>query len=45
VAPGVHTYSSSVILNNNDRNQTACTSGTQTIDWTSTSGSFATSSP
>ena len=34
VAPGVHTYASSVILNDNDRDQKACTDQKQTIDWT-----------
>jgi hypothetical protein len=34
VTPGTHTYSSSVILNDDDRDQTACTSQTQTIRWT-----------
>lgn len=34
VAPGAHTYVSSVILNDNDRNQTACTARKLTIDWT-----------
>lgn len=33
IAPGEHTYPSSVILNDNDRDQTACTSQRQTIDW------------
>jgi hypothetical protein len=38
VSPGTHTYPSSVILNDDDRNQTACNSVTETIDWTSASG-------
>lgn len=33
IAPGEHTYASSVILNDNDRNQTACTSHVQRIVW------------
>ncbi|HLI56921.1 MAG TPA: hypothetical protein VKY26_07770 [Actinomycetota bacterium] len=33
LAPGQHTYASSVILNDNDRDQKACASQKQTIDW------------
>ena len=34
ITPGEHTYPSSVILRDTDRDQTACLSQTETIDWT-----------
>lgn len=37
LTPGTHTFASSVILNDDDRNQTACTTHPQTIDWTAAS--------
>jgi len=43
VAPGEHSYPSSVVLIDDDRNQTACTSQKQTIDWTHASSSSASS--
>jgi hypothetical protein len=45
IAPGEHTYASSVILNDNDRNQAACTSHTQTIVWKTASVPPARTSP
>lgn len=38
VAPGTHSFGSSVILNDNDRDQSACTSQPRTIDWTIAAG-------
>jgi hypothetical protein len=42
VGSGEHSYASSVILNDNDRNQTGCLSRKLTIDWT-IAGASATS--
>lgn len=37
LTPGNHTFSSSVILNDDDRDQSACAGQTETINWTSES--------